>query len=440
MTTRDRVLIDRRSLLKSGAGAAAALTLGPVLVACGDDDDARNGGGKVSGTIEAWDSDPRERAIAAADWWGTAFAAATPGVTVKTVTVPYGDDSTRLRATSRGGVAPDVLWAYGDNVTSYGSEGLVIEVTDLVDSIGRDRFLGAAIESIDLEGKVYTVPVVGFPEIVYYRKDLYEKAGLEVPTTHEQLLENIEALHDPPDMYGYMLFNGQPYETFQLKSVMWTHGAYYFDADDNLALDRPETIAAWNYFKQLGEYTPPGSMAQSDLESRELMKDGKVAHGLSTTSFAGDLPDKSLDLFGSFPMPVKEGAKGATLDFVGFSVPKQADNQDGGRAMIEFLFQPKNFDQYLSRTITGWIPMLEEAYTEKYFSIPANAKRREFFEVGRDAAKDGVVGIGYFGPSEHTPVMVKTGVEKAIGDRLVLEGQSPEEVMEFAVEQIESEL
>jgi multiple sugar transport system substrate-binding protein len=437
----DRLRIDRRGLLRSGAGAAAVATLGPVLAACGGDDGAtRTSDGKVSGTIEAWDSDPRKRAIEAADWWGKAFEAAHPDVTVKTVTVPYGDDSTRLRATSRGGVAPDVLWAYGDNVTAYGSEELVIEMTDVVDSIGRGRFLDAAIEGIVLDGKVYTVPLVGFPEIVYYRKDLYKKAGLEAPTTHEQLLENIEALHDPPNMYGYMLFNGQPYETFQLKSMMWTHGAYYFDEQDNLALDRPETIEAWNYFKELGKYTPPGSMAQSDLESRELMKDGKVAHGLSTTSFAGDLPDEALKLFGSVPLPRKEGAKGATTDFIGMSVATKADNPDGGKAMVEFLFEPKNFEQYLSRTIVGWIPMLEDAYTEAYFSIPANAKRREFFDVGREAAEHGVVGTGYFGPSKHTPVMVRTGVEKAIGDRLVLENQSPAEVMEFAVDEIESEL
>jgi multiple sugar transport system substrate-binding protein len=437
----EALLLDRRELLKAGAGATATVALGSVLAACGGDDG--NGGsrsGPISGTIEAWDSDPRDPAIEAADWWGEAFEAANKRVEVKTVTVPYGDDSTRLRATSRGGVVPDLLWAYGDNVTAYGTEELVMDVGDVIDGVGRDRFVPEAIAGIELDGNIYAVPFVGFPEMVYYRKDLYEKAGLKPPTTHDELLENIRALHDPPNVYGYMLFNGQTYETFQLKSAMWTHGAYYFDENDELALDRPETIEAWNFFKELGKYTPPGSMAQGDLESRELIKDGKVAHGLSTTSLSGDIKDSDIGLFGAFPLPKKEGAKGATLDLNGFAIPTKSDNERGAKAMVRFLLEPRNFQQYLSRTIVGWIPMLEDAYTENYYSLPAIAKRREFIEVGLEVAKEGVVGVGYFGPTEHTPIMVSTGVEKAIGDRLVLENQAPDEVMEFAIGEIEAEL
>jgi multiple sugar transport system substrate-binding protein len=441
MTGEDGLVLDRRGLLKAGAGAAVSVALGPTLAACGSSEEATSdAGGPISGDIEVWDSDPRQRATDAAEWWGSAFEAANEDVEVETVTVPYGDDSTRLRARSRGGVVPEILWAYGDNVTAYGTEDLVIDVNDVIDEVGRERFVPQALEGIDLDGTIYTVPFVGFPQMVYYRRDLYEKAGLEVPSTHEELLENIRALDDPPDVYGYMLYNGQTFETFQLKTVMWTHGAYYFDSEDNLALDRPETIQAWNFYKELGRYTPPGSMGQGDLESRELLKDGKVAHGLSTTSLAGDIKDSDIGLFGSFQMPQKEEAKGATLDFNGFSIPTEAGNIAGAEAMIQFLLEPKNFQEYLSRTIIGWIPMLEDAYTEEYYSIPAIAKRREFIDVGLEVAKDGVVGIGYFGPTEHTPIMVSTGVEKAIGDRLVLDDESPEEVMEFAIEEIESEL
>ena len=48
----------------------------------------------------------------------------------------------------------------------------------------------------------------------------------------------------------------------------------------------------------------------------------------------------------------------------------------------------------------------------------------------------GVIGAGYWGPSENESVLVATDVEKQIGDRLVVDDQTPEEVMAFALETI----
>ena len=42
-------------------------------------------------------------------------------------------------------------------------------------------------------------------DLIYYRKDLLEKAGLAVPTTFDGWLEAIKAVHNPDEVYGVAL-------------------------------------------------------------------------------------------------------------------------------------------------------------------------------------------------------------------------------------------
>ena len=428
--------LTRRELLGRGATTVAAL---PFMGSCGP-------GGAPDGdpnrlTLRTWSPDTRDAALASERWWHDAFAAANPQLRIEQLTVPYDEDTVKLKAAHRAGTnVPDVLWTYNQNLYAYGLEGLVRPVDDLMTGIGLDRYPEPVLDGIRVDGSYYSVPFVGFPFFVYYRKDLYAARGLRPPETHEELLENIVALHDPPECYGYLLTNQYISDTFNLKTAMWTHGAYFFDAADNLALDRPETLRAWAFYKELGKYAPPGSMAQGDLESRELMLDGRVAHMFTTTSFAADFGPEDLARQGAFLYPSKPGAKGASLDFNGLALPTRSRRPELARKMIGFLLEPGNFEEFLIRTVVGWVPMPEDAWTDRYLSHPRIAAVREYLEVGRISQKAGVVATGYFGPSRHSGILIATDIEKQIGDRLVVFDQSPGEVLEWAVSVLRKEL
>ena len=419
--------LSRRELLSRGtmtAGTAAALSFMGGCRPDGDPDRL---------TLRTWSPDTRDAALASERWWHDAFMAANPRLRVEQLTVPYDEDTVKLKAAHRAGTnVPDILWTYNQNLYAYGLEGLVRPLNGLMSRIGLDRYPRQVLDGIRVDGTYYSVPFVGFPFFVYYRKDLYAAMGLRPPETHEELLENVAALHDPPDRYGYLLTNQYIADTFNLKTAMWTHGAYFFDADDNLALDRPETLEAWAFYKELGKYSPPGSLAQGDLESRELMLDGRVAHMFTTTSFAADFGPEDLIRQGAFAYPIKPGAMGASLDFNALALPARSKQPELARDMIRFLLEAENFQEFLIRTVVGWVPMLEDAWTDRYLNHPRIAAVREYLEVGRVSQETGIVSTGYFGPSRHSRVLIATDIEKQIGDRLVVFGQSPEEVLEWA--------
>lgn len=392
----------------------------------------------LTGTLETWTPDTRDDAIASEKWWAGEFGKKYPNVKINQLIVPYGDDTTKITAGDKAGVVPDMMYAYSEFLYTYGADGIAAPVDDVIDAIGRSRFIPSVLQGITLDGKLYTVPETGFPFFIYYRKDLYAKLGLKPPTSHDELLANIKAVHNPPDLYGYMVTNQAVSDVWNLKSAMWTHGAYYFDKDGKLALDRPETIDAWTFYKQLASYTPPGSMAQSDLQSRQLYTDGKVAHMLTTTSESANFTPGTISRYGGFLYPQKAGAKGASMDCQGNIIPVKAKSPQNAKAAIEFLFDPDNFQEYLARTVVGWVPMLADAYTDKYLNNPRIGLVREFIELGLESAKSGVFGAGYFGPNKNESVLVSTDIEKQIGDRLVLQNQDPKQVLDFAVKTIQA--
>jgi ABC-type glycerol-3-phosphate transport system substrate-binding protein len=108
--------------------------------------------------------------------------------------------------------------------------------------------------------------------------------------------------------------------------------------------------------------------------------------------------------------------------------------------MIEFLLQPANFQEYLARTVVGWVPMLTDAYTDQYLNNPRIAPVKEFIDIGGKSAANAVVGTGYFGPTKGAAALTASNVEKQIGDRLVVQNQSPEQVLQWAVQTIKAAL
>ena len=175
--------MSRRALLRYGALTGAAAALAPAAVRGHSPTRLlfqATSAGAVSGHLESWTPDTRDDALAAEKWWGEAFTTRNPGVTLDQLTVPYGDDTTKLIAGDAAGAVPDMLYAYSQFLYTYGVDGLTQPVNDLIDQIGRDRFIPSALDGITVDGNIYTVPQTGFPFIIYYRKDLYEAKGLKV--------------------------------------------------------------------------------------------------------------------------------------------------------------------------------------------------------------------------------------------------------------------
>ncbi|MFJ3923877.1 extracellular solute-binding protein [Streptomyces sp. NPDC090022] len=177
----------RRGIAATALVAALAL----AATACsGDKNDGgtdTGAGGELSGTVTWWDtSNDAEKATFQKIAEG--FTAKHPKVTVKYVNVPYGDAQNKVKnAFSSGADAPDVIRADVGWVADFASLGYLDKVpADTAKQVDAE-FLPKAAASGKFDGQMYAVPQVIDSLGLFYNKKMLADAGVQPPTTFEEV-------------------------------------------------------------------------------------------------------------------------------------------------------------------------------------------------------------------------------------------------------------
>lgn len=112
-----------------------------------------------------------------------------------------------------GGEPPDIFYT-NEWVAPLAQKGVLKPLDELIKgdpSFKLDEFYPSVIDSLKYEGKLYALPQELSPVLVYYNKDLFDKAGVSYPSanwTQEEFLAAAKKLTDPAKkQYGFTLVN-----------------------------------------------------------------------------------------------------------------------------------------------------------------------------------------------------------------------------------------
>lgn len=148
-------------------------------------------------------------------------------------------------------------------------------------------------EGLSSDGKLYAVPFYAESSMLYYRKDLFEKAGITVPEqpTYPQVKEWASKIHDPQNgVYG-MCLRGKPgwgENMAFLTTLVNTYGGQWFDMNWNPTLNTPAWKEAIGYYVDLMQnYGPPGASSNGFNENLALFSTGKCGMWVDATVAAG---------------------------------------------------------------------------------------------------------------------------------------------------------
>ena len=93
--------------------------------------------------------------------------------------------------------APDVVtWYAGNRMRFFVDRGLFEDVSDVWEAHGLKETMAASLPSMSVEGKQYGVPYTYYQWGVYYRKDIFDQHGIEVPQTWEAFLKACQTLKE----------------------------------------------------------------------------------------------------------------------------------------------------------------------------------------------------------------------------------------------------
>jgi multiple sugar transport system substrate-binding protein len=230
---------------------AILLVLGVNTVAHAQDD-----------VITVWSTEDQPDRITATVAIGEAFTAQT-GVAVEIVPVAEDQFPNLVAASLAANTLPDVLFLGIEFAEAWAGEGILdtAAATTVINDLGVETFSALDLVS-DGEGGYFAVPSDGWGQLIVYRRDLFDAAGLAAPTTFEAIEAAAAALHDPDNnFYGIVAatdpssgFTQQTFEAFAL-----ANGAQLTDAEGNVTIDSPEMLEALSFYTNLvTQYGPPG--------------------------------------------------------------------------------------------------------------------------------------------------------------------------------------
>ena len=201
------------------------------------------------------------------------------GISVEVVPVTESELGQRTTAAFAAGDLPDVIYHPLSRTTGWAEEGIldIFAASDIVESLGVETYAQGVLEMVTFGGDYAAVPHSGWTQLLLYRADLFEEAGLEPPTDYAAIRAAIEELHAPEEMYGFVAAT-DPSEDYMMQvfeHIALANGVELVDADGNVQIDTPAFIEVLEFYRDLVEASPPGNLYWQ--QSRELYFDGRAA-------------------------------------------------------------------------------------------------------------------------------------------------------------------
>lgn len=188
----------------------------------------------------------------------------------------------------------DVITIGAYEAPIWGANDWLTSLDDLGDDYDYDDIYETVRAGLSADGSLYAVPFYAENSFTFYRKDLVEAAGIQLPEgqmTYDQFGEIVAQLHDPDNgVFGTcqrgkagwgenMAFVGPLVNAF---------GGRWFDMDWQPQLESEAWKEAVTFYVDLvTNYGPPGASANGHNENRALFADGKCATWVDATSAAG---------------------------------------------------------------------------------------------------------------------------------------------------------
>lgn len=203
-------------------------------------------------------------------------------------------------------------------------------------------FFPAALLAETVDGALTGVPIVTEQEIIYYRKDLFAEAGLEVPKTMDELRAVAEYFTDPDSgMFGFVARGQRSPAITQFSSYLYSFGGS-FNVDYVATVNTPEALTAFKFYgDMLRNYGPPGVLNMSWPQALAIFAQGKAAIYTDASVFYSNMldPEQSqvIDQVGFAQFPAgPNGSRPYSIVSWGVSIPKTSKNQGAAWEFIKW--------------------------------------------------------------------------------------------------------
>ncbi len=329
--------------LHTAMKTAAVLAATALLAAgCGSGSDDGGGSGSADGPVELtfWTWAPgMEETVA--EW-----NAANPDIQVTVNKQDGGDPAVTklLTAIKAGSGAPDLMQTEYQKIPTLVAADALADLSGVLPEDLADHYAEGTWEAVTLgSDAVYGVPQDSGPMQFYYRADIFEQLGLQVPTTWDEYADVAAQLHaaDPSKYLGTFSANDAGWFTGLAQQA----GASWWGIDGDawsVDIDSEATTKVAEYWGGLVEQGVIDNKPMYTPEWNAALNDGSQVGWLSAIWAPGVLEGNAPDTAGKWamaPMPQWEAGDTATGNWGGSatSVTTQSEHPEEAAEFVAWM-------------------------------------------------------------------------------------------------------
>jgi ABC-type glycerol-3-phosphate transport system substrate-binding protein len=183
------------------------------------------------------------------------------------------------------------------------------------------------------------------PFILWYRKDIYDKLGLEVPTTWDQYRANAQACQDSGLAAGQVIANDSTVNSWWWLQLLWSYGGDLQDASGAVTVNTPQAQQATDYMKSLLAVSPKSAITATGDDATTLFTTQDVCQMINYSGYYPVVTDpkssKVIDKFATAEIPT--GTADITqLTGWNIGIPADSKAKDSAWQFLEWLLGKEN--------------------------------------------------------------------------------------------------
>ena len=285
------------------------------------------------------------------------FEEENPGVTVNIISPPLEGADQKIAQMLMAQQEIDVVEVRDQTFAQFSNNGWIAPLNEYVEGWeGMDTLTETAkFYMTAYSDNIYMIPYGLFQKALYYRKDWFEEAGIEVPHTWDEMLDAAIKLTDPAqNRYGYSFRGGQGvggfldmiiYGNVGSENVAELTSVYFLKDGKSTMWSTQGAMDAVTLYKRLyEEASPKDSIAWSFSETVQGFVGGTTAMLIQDpeviATCTSDMEEGTWDVA---PLPI--GTSGEALvptGFAGWGITSYTPNADLAAELVLFLSNEEN--------------------------------------------------------------------------------------------------
>lgn len=374
---------------------AATVLLTTVLAGCSSKEKTTESKGTTaSQSANSGDASKKEVVLKVSIWGvenykttlenvASKFTEQHPNIKVEVMLIPSNEYAQKLSIMAASKTAPDLAWMQYRTLDQFIDADQLLDIASLKTD-AEYNFSDLNQNGLDFPqrgDKLYAVPFLNIPKVMFFNKTLFEAKGLKTPLdlydegkwTWDEFINTAKALSDPSKgVYGasFITANGWKVWSDNLTDLLWQFGADFISEDgQSFLLNSPEGEQALQAFSDMMfvDQIHPKPGDQTTFES------GQIAMNRHNYGYSATIRDK-VSSFEWDIAPVPTGPKDDIPLADGsafYSIMKDSENPEEAMLFLKYITGAEGMAQMSKLFVPARISVLNSGVLTKEVTSPS---------------------------------------------------------------------